>query len=182
MATGADTPLLLCYDGSEPAKHAIERAADSLGTRHAVVLTVWQPTAVLGSFAWAGATESMLNYVELDRDAAELAERIASEGARVARDAGMRAEPLAVKATGPVWKTILEVAASHDVSTIVIGSGDSPACARCCWGASPPLSSITPTGPRSSSTAPATSTRRSVRHDHALCLSGRAVVAARDRA
>ena len=34
----------------------------------------------------------------------------------------MRVEPLAVKATGPVWKTILEVAASHDVSTIVIGS------------------------------------------------------------
>ena len=30
MATGADTPLLLCYDGSEPAKHAIERAADLL--------------------------------------------------------------------------------------------------------------------------------------------------------
>jgi nucleotide-binding universal stress UspA family protein len=128
MATGADTPLLLCYDGSEPAKHAIERAADLLGTRHAVVLTVWQPTAVLGSFAWAGATESMLNYVELDRAAAGLAERIASEGAGVAQDAGMRTEPLAVKATGPVWKTILEgaaileVAASHDVSTIVIGS------------------------------------------------------------
>jgi nucleotide-binding universal stress UspA family protein len=122
MATGADTPLLLCYDGSEPAKHAIERAADLLGTRHAVVLTVWQPTAVLGSFAWAGATESMLNYVELDRAAAELAERIASEGARVARDAGMQTEPLAVKATGPVWKTILEVAERHDASTIVIGS------------------------------------------------------------
>ena len=71
---------------------------------------MWQPTAVLGSFAWAGATESMLNYVELDRAAAELGERIVSEGARVAQDAGMQAEPLAVKATGPVWKTILEVA------------------------------------------------------------------------
>ena len=122
MAKGADTPLLLCYDGSEPAKHAIERAADLLGTRHAVVLTVWQPTAVLGSFAWAGATESMLNYVELDRAAAELGARIVSEGARVAEEAGMHAEPLAVEATGPVWKTILEVAESHGVSTIVIGS------------------------------------------------------------
>ena len=93
MATGADTPLLLCYDGSEPAKHAIERAADLLRTRHAVVLTVWQPTAGLGSFAWAGATENMLNYVELDRAAAELGGRIVSEGARVAQDAGMQAEP-----------------------------------------------------------------------------------------
>ena len=122
MATGADTPLLLCYDGSEPAKHAIARAADLLRNRNAVVLTVWQPTAVLGSFAWAGATDSMLDYVELDRAAAELGERIVDEGMRVARDAGMHAEPLAVKATGAVWQTILEVAESHDVSTIVIGS------------------------------------------------------------
>jgi nucleotide-binding universal stress UspA family protein len=122
MATGADTPLVLCYDGSDPAKHAIERAADLLRTRHAVVLTVWQRTAVLGSFAWAGATESMLNYVELDRAAAELGGRIVSEGARVAEEAGMQAEPLAVEATGAVWKTILEVAESLDVSTIVIGS------------------------------------------------------------
>lgn len=122
MVTGADTPLLLCYDGSEPAKRAIARAADLVRTRNAVVLTVWQPTAALGSFAWAGATDSMLSYVELDRAAAELAERIAGEGARVAEDAGMRAEPLGVKATGPVWKAILEVAESLDVSTIVIGS------------------------------------------------------------
>jgi nucleotide-binding universal stress UspA family protein len=122
MATGADTPLLLCYDGSEPARHAIARAADLLRTRNAVVLTVWQPTGVLGSFAWAGATDSMLDYVELDRAAAELGERIVDEGLRVAQDAHMRAEPLAVKAAGAVWKTILEVAESHDVSTIVIGS------------------------------------------------------------
>ena len=107
MATGADTPLLLCYDGSEPARHAIARAADLLRTRNAVVLTVWQPTAVLGSFAWAGATDSMLDYVELDRAAAELGERIVDEGLRVAQDAGMRAEPLAVKAAGAVWKRSL---------------------------------------------------------------------------
>ena len=122
MATGADTPLLLCYDGSDPAKHAIERAADLLRPQRAVVLTVWQSTATLGSFAWAGATESMLDYVELDRGAVELAERIVREGARVAEQAGMQAEPVAVASTGAVWKTIVEVAERHDVSTIVIGS------------------------------------------------------------
>ncbi|HEV7174834.1 MAG TPA: universal stress protein [Solirubrobacteraceae bacterium] len=122
MATGADTPLLLCYDGSDPAKHAIERAADLLRTRNAVVLTVWQTTVGLGSFAWAGATENMLDYVELDRAAAELGGRIVSEGVRVAEAAGLQAEPLAVKATGPVWTTILEIAERHDASMIVIGS------------------------------------------------------------
>lgn len=122
MATGAETPLLLCYDGSGPAKHAIERAADLLRTRNAVVLTVWQTTVGLGSFAWAGATENMLDYVEFDRAAAELGGRIVSEGVRVAQDAGLQAEPLAVKAAGPVWTTILEIAERHDASMIVIGS------------------------------------------------------------
>ena len=123
MATGADTPLLLCYDGSEPAKHAIERAADLLRTRHAVVLTVWQPTAVLGSFAWAGATESMLNYVELDRRCRR-ARRSASPARAPAspRMPACRPSPSPSKATGPVWKTILEIAERHDASTIVIGS------------------------------------------------------------
>jgi nucleotide-binding universal stress UspA family protein len=121
-AASAFTPVLLCYDGSDPAKHAIECAADSLRTRDAVVLTVWQTTVGLGSFAWAGATENMLDYVELDRTAAALGERIVSEGVRIARAAGLRAEPLAVKATGPVWTTILEVAQRRNTSMIVIGS------------------------------------------------------------
>lgn len=122
MATGADNPLLLCYDGSDPAKRAIERAAELLRTRNAVVLTVWQTTVGLGGFAWAGATDNMLDYAGLDQAAAELGGRIVSEGVRVAEDAGLQAEPLAVKATGPVWTTILEIADRHDVSMIVIGS------------------------------------------------------------
>ena len=122
MATRADTPLMLCYDGSDPAKHAIERAADLLRTRNALVLNVWQTTVGLGSFAWAGATENMIDYVGLDRAAAELGGRIVSEGVRVAQHAGLEAEPLAVKATGPVWTTILEVAERYDASMIVIGS------------------------------------------------------------
>src|SRR5918994_1464992 len=39
----ADGPLLLCYDGSEDAKHAIEHAGRVLGGRDALVVTVWQP-------------------------------------------------------------------------------------------------------------------------------------------
>jgi nucleotide-binding universal stress UspA family protein len=93
-----------------------------LGGRHAVVLTVWQPTVGLGSFAWSGATENMLNYVELDRAAAELGGRIANEGARIAQDAGLQAEPVAVEATGPVWKTILEIADRQEAAAIIMGS------------------------------------------------------------
>jgi nucleotide-binding universal stress UspA family protein len=118
----ADGPLILCYDGSEDAKHAIERAGRLLGGRHALVVTVWQPTAAMGSLAWAGATESMLGFVEADRAAAEVGGRVAGDGVRIAREAGLDAEPVAVEAGGPVWKTIVGIADHHRAATIVMGS------------------------------------------------------------
>ena len=55
MTTGVSPtdPLMVCYDGSEDAKHAIRRAAAIFPGRHSLVVTIWQPTAGLGSFAWA---------------------------------------------------------------------------------------------------------------------------------
>jgi nucleotide-binding universal stress UspA family protein len=43
-------------------------------------------------------------------------------GGRIAKQAGLVAEPVAIEATGPVWKTILEAADHHDAATIVMGS------------------------------------------------------------
>jgi nucleotide-binding universal stress UspA family protein len=110
MSSADNSPLLICYDGSDDAKHAIASAGSLLAARPAVVVTVWQPTAALGSFAWSGVTASMVNFVELDRAGAEDGGRIADEGVRIARAAGLEAEPLAIKAAGPVWETIIEIA------------------------------------------------------------------------
>ena len=120
--SAADGPLVLCYDGSAAARQAIERAGHLFPGEHALVVTVWQPTAVLGSFAWSGATASMVNFVELDRAGAEDGGRVAAEGARIAREAGLHAEPIAIEATGAVWKTILETADARDASAIILGS------------------------------------------------------------
>lgn len=120
--SAADGPLLLCYDGSEDAAHAIRRAGDLFTGRRALVLTVWQPTAALGSSAWSGATDSMVDFFAFDRAAAEHGGGVAGEGVRIAREAGLQAEPLAVEAAGPVWKTIVEIADQHDAQTIVLGS------------------------------------------------------------
>lgn len=122
-----DRPLLLCYDGSEDAKHAIESAANLLVNRHALVVTVWQPIAGLGSaglggVAWSGATAGMVNFVELDRAAADEGARVADEGVRIAQETGLEAEPIAIKATGPVWKAILEIADRYDAAAIAMGS------------------------------------------------------------
>jgi nucleotide-binding universal stress UspA family protein len=118
----ADGPLLLCCDGSDDAKHAIERAGRLFGGWDALVVTVWRPTPALGSLAFAGATDSMFDFVEVNRAAAELGARVAADGVRIAEQAGLHAEPVAVEATGPVWKTIVDIADRNDAATIVMGS------------------------------------------------------------
>jgi nucleotide-binding universal stress UspA family protein len=120
--SSADGPVLLCYDGSEDARHAIRRAGALFPGRRALVATVWQPTAVPSSLGFAGEAAGMVNLVELDRAGAEDGGRLAGEGVRIARDAGLIAEPLALEAAGPVWKTIVDIADREDAATIVMGS------------------------------------------------------------
>src|SRR4051794_27661097 len=45
----ADGPLLLCYEGSEDAQHAIKHAGRVLGGHDGLVVTVWQPTPALAA-------------------------------------------------------------------------------------------------------------------------------------
>jgi nucleotide-binding universal stress UspA family protein len=120
--SSADGPLILCYDGSEDARHAIRRAGGLFAGRRALVVTVWQPTAAPGGLGFAGETAGMVDLFELDRAAAKAGDRVADEGARLARDAGLRAEPVAVQAAGPVWKTIIDIADRDAAATIVMGS------------------------------------------------------------
>ena len=61
-----------------------------------------------------GAAASMVDFVELDRAAADDGARVADEGVRIAQEAGLEAAPVAVKAGGSVWKTIIEIADRHD--------------------------------------------------------------------
>jgi nucleotide-binding universal stress UspA family protein len=118
----ADGPLLLCYDGSEDAKHAIEQAGRLLGGHDALVVTVWQPTPAPGGTRSAGATDGRFDLVEVDRDAGDLGERVARDGVRIAQQAGLHPTPVVVEATESVWKTIVEIADRHDAATIVMGS------------------------------------------------------------
>jgi nucleotide-binding universal stress UspA family protein len=120
--SSADGPLILCYDGSKDARHAIQRAGGLFAGQRALVVTVWQPTAAPGALGFAGETAGMVDLFELDRAAAAHAGRLAEEGVRIAQQAGLLAEPVAVQAAGPVWKTIVEIADRDDAATIVMGS------------------------------------------------------------
>ena len=113
-------PLVLCYDATENAVRAIQVAGGLFAPRRALVVTVWQATAT-GGTTWPGLSDSPIDFFELDRAAAEHGDRVASDGVRIAREAGLDAEPLAVEATGPVWKTIVEIADRYGAEAIVLG-------------------------------------------------------------
>jgi nucleotide-binding universal stress UspA family protein len=114
----ADGPLLLCYDGSRDARYAIERAGQMFGGRRALVVTVQPPTTDRAGAALPCGPETL---VEL-RTSPEVLDRVVSEGVRVAREAGLDAEATATDASGPVWKTILEIAERNDAAAIIMGS------------------------------------------------------------
>ena len=116
-------PLLLCYDGSADAVHAIEHAGAMFTGSRAVVLTVWERLATFDAGAWlgeVGTTTAEDHY--LDRGQVDEAARVAADGVRAAQRAGLDAVPLAVEAGGSVWRAILDVAERHDAATIVMGS------------------------------------------------------------
>ena len=118
--TMPDKPLLLCYDGSENAKHAIREAAALMAPRRAVVLTVWQDAAALPSLAWAGA--ALPDLEDVFAAAEEGARRLAEEGAGIARATGFDAIAIAAEAKGPIWAAVEQGAEEHDASAIVVGS------------------------------------------------------------
>jgi nucleotide-binding universal stress UspA family protein len=116
-------PLLLCYDGSADAAHAIEHAGAMFTGSRAVVLTVWERLAGFDAGAWLDEVgTSTVDDHYLDRREAERATRVAAEGVRVAQQAGLEAVPVSLEAAGPVWRAILDLAERHDAATIVMGS------------------------------------------------------------
>jgi nucleotide-binding universal stress UspA family protein len=157
----AEGPLLLCYDGSDDAAYAIERAGELFAGRHAIVVTVWQSAGPIGSLAWSGALDGIDTVVEADRAAADHARRLADAGVRVAEEGGLEAEPGPVKATGPVSATILELADRHDAAAIVLGSRGLTGIRSILLGAFRAPSWTAPPVHRSSSRAPRPTVERS---------------------
>ena len=115
---------LVAYDGSPDAKSAIRHAASLLGARPVVVLTVWRSARHVASAARLALPDDIVEGgVEgLDADAREAAESLAAEGAALARDAGVEAEPAALLADGAIAAAIVRAASERSAAVIVLGS------------------------------------------------------------
>ena len=118
-------PIVICYDGSEYARRAITEAGGLYADgRPAVVLHVW--TAPLPpDVAYAGfapVVPDAAAYQAQQRATEAEAERVAEEGAQLARDAGFDAEPLVVKKRDDVAGTVATVASELGAAAVVAGS------------------------------------------------------------
>ena len=117
--------VLLCFDGSDNAAVAIARAAEMLGSRTAVVLSVWEPVAVWQPYDPATAITAPLSRLAsralgLDEIARERAEEHASAGTELARQAGFEAESRTIG--GKPWRAICDVAEEIEAEPIVLGA------------------------------------------------------------
>ena len=115
--------ILIAYDGSKHGRHAIDVAAQRLaGPAIVLHVMVAAARAPLATDAMTGALLDEEAYAARERQLRDEAQRVAQEGARLACEAGLDAEPLVVEEPGHrVWRAITEVAEHHDATMIVLG-------------------------------------------------------------
>lgn len=117
--------VLLCFDGSDDAALAVARAAEMLGQRKAVVLTVWEPIAVWephdpGAVLGAAIGTLVSKELDLDEIAADLAREKLQRGTELASAAGFEPEGRLMR--GKTWRAICDVADELEAEPIVVGA------------------------------------------------------------
>lgn len=111
-----EAPLLICYDDSTGARHAIESAAALFPGRRAIVLDVAAPVTAQETLAELGPAIPDLGEINTADALAN-----ARLGAKLARENGLDAEARADLAA-PTWDGVVEAADDIDAAAIVIGS------------------------------------------------------------
>jgi nucleotide-binding universal stress UspA family protein len=124
-------PLLVAYDGTPASTYALWEAAALLRGHKALVVTVYKPglafelmelpTATIGL---PPAPLDVRSALELDRELYEGAQRMAEQGMRLAREAGLDVEGLAVaeEVEITIAETIVDVARQRDSRAIALGA------------------------------------------------------------
>jgi nucleotide-binding universal stress UspA family protein len=114
--------LLLCYDGSERANHAIAVTARLFPGVHVHVLNVWEPLerivarySALGPYFGDGVG---------DADAGIESESMvtAEAGAKLANEAGLQATAHTAPLRTSVWEAVVEAADVLDADAIITGT------------------------------------------------------------
>lgn len=117
-------PVVVAYDGSEPATAALEAAARLFSAHPCAVVAVWDSTAAVTSAGLmavpAGIAREACEKIDeaSERQAAELAE----QGAERLRAHGIEVAAHALRSRGNTWSTIVAFAEEHEADVVVVGS------------------------------------------------------------
>lgn len=114
-------PVLVCYDGSDSARAALETAVIAFD-RRIVVACYWQPFAESTKPLGIELLEVVQDAESINRREQALAHRITEEGVALVQAAGRSADGVAVKVSTPIHEAILRHADELDVLAIVLGS------------------------------------------------------------
>jgi nucleotide-binding universal stress UspA family protein len=118
-------PILIGYDGSPAADHALREAAALLGPRPALVVVVWEAGAAYENLDVAeipAAPMDLRTAVLTDQALYEGARLMADRGARLAAELGFEAEGLTVADEVTVGRTLVQLARERDAQAMVIGA------------------------------------------------------------
>lgn len=119
----SDHPVLLCYDGSEGAREAIEVAGRLFGGGRAVVLNVVESLSPAVFYGGGGdVTEPAEGEAPLHVPAVEAARRLVAQGVTEARAAGFDASPLVDVTPERISHRIVEIADEYEAAVIVVGA------------------------------------------------------------
>jgi nucleotide-binding universal stress UspA family protein len=116
--------VVICFDGSDDSRTAIGHAAELLHGQPATVLTVWEPfmeVLARNSFGVVP-VDPGLDIEETDAAARAQAQRIAEEGAELARQAGLAAQARTCPQRSTAANSILDEAEAVSANAIVMGS------------------------------------------------------------
>ena len=114
-------PLLICYDGSDGARTALE-AAVAVFDRPTVVACYWQPFGESGRRLGMDLLELVQDPASINEREGAAARQFAEEGAALIQAAGKVAEAAAVKVSTPIDEAIHRHADELDACAIVLGS------------------------------------------------------------
>lgn len=116
--------ILLCYDGSDDARAAVERAATLFPGAAATVLAVWLPyrAMVMQSSFGIAFPPPLADLERIDAEIQDDARASAQEGADRATRAGMAAETRIAPRRTSMAAAILDVADEIDAEAIVVGT------------------------------------------------------------
>ena len=111
-------PIVIGYDGSAASERALREAGALLAPRPALVVVVYEPGV---AFDLMLVPIDIRTALEVDRAMYEGAQRLAQQGAELARRAGLDAQSLVVADEITVAETLVRVADERDAPAIVVG-------------------------------------------------------------